>query len=97
MLTDQRTQETGCAVSWDGEWVPELPPMPPTTGLWQSRLEPLTDRPGEWARFGPFAPGAQAIVKRIRDGAYGPGFESCRRRIEGQDWIFVKYESEGVS
>lgn len=78
-------------MTWDGEWC-EAPGN--ASEVWPARLEPLRSRPGEWARFGPFAlDSTRRQVRRILAGKYGAGFVAKRRTEAHQDWIYVCFEA----
>lgn len=75
--------------TWDGQWS-SPPPRKRGNEVWASRLAPVRERPGEWAKFGPFSYlGTSHQVAKIKRGVYGSGFDAYRTAIAGKDWIFV--------
>ncbi len=62
-------------------------------GSWTALLDALRERPGEWAKFGPYADAAQ-VAKDLRRGRRGnamPGeFEIESHRIEHEGFVYLR-------
>lgn len=79
---------------FDGEWVD-----PPTSvTLWERRCDTVRNDPaGRWARFGPYGSGYHHQVDKINRGVYGDGFQALGKTVDGDGWIYVRYEDVGLT
>lgn len=63
------------------------------TRKWPQRLAALRERPGEWAKFGPYATAAVASgsVRLIAKWDDIDQFETAVRNIDRESWLFVRF------
>lgn len=66
-------------------------------GAWSERLLACEERPGEWAKFGPYATamassGKFPMIRRAASRLGLPGaVEMTSRTIDGEAWLFMRY------
>lgn len=76
------------------EWSEEGPPDPGHAGMpsWDSRLEAIKERPGVWAKFGPYQ--NSSITRTVRNAAerVGGEFEYTTRKREDEQYdVWVRF------
>lgn len=93
--------ENGTVV-WGEEAAPPAPKSPGGTGFWADRVEEHYERPGEWAKYGPYSAGSiTRTIKRAIENSTNPHTEKLGKpgeweittRTDDEDkvWAHVKF------
>lgn len=68
-------------------------PPPPRGHIWRTALVEVAERPGEWAKFGPYTPDSIGkIQSNVRHHGVRLGFdmETTTRRVAHEAFLYVR-------